>query len=61
MELRKNDRDFQVGDILVLQQYIDGNLTGNHVEKIVTNVLKEASQFGLMKGYCILSIKDYNI
>lgn len=59
MELRKNDRDFKVGDILILEEFIDGKLTGNHLDKVVTNVLKDAPHFGLMDGYCILSIKNY--
>lgn len=59
MELRYNDRDFKIGDILVLEQFVDGQLTGLHVERLVTNVLTDAKQFGLMDGYCIMSIKPY--
>lgn len=57
-ELRLNDRDFKVGDILILREY-DVELkqfTGNHVEKTVLNVLENAEHFGLMKGHCILSL-----
>lgn len=60
-ELRKNDRNYQVGDLLVLQEYdIDtGNLTGCQVEKVISHVLENAEQFGLMEGYCVLSITNY--
>lgn len=57
-ELRKNDRDFLTGDILILKHYYaEGNLfSGDIVAVRVTGVL---DQFvGLQQGYCILSISD---
>lgn len=58
-ELRKNDRNFKVGDTLVLQEYdhVHDLFTGNTLEFKVTYVLTEATEFGLMPGYCILGLK----
>ena len=60
-ELRKNDRDFKVGDILVLEEYDikTETYTGSAVQKVVTMVLEDCPHFGLMPGYCILSMIDY--
>lgn len=61
-ELRRFDRDYKVGDILVLQEY-DPNtsqFSGSNIEKQVTMVLSNCAHFGLMDGYCIMSIVDYN-
>lgn len=57
-ELRKNDRYFQRGDILVLREWSNsvGAYMGNEVVVRVTTVL---DQFvGLQQGYCILSISE---
>jgi len=57
-ELRKNDRDYQIGDILLLRQLDKDKktFTGLFVAKKVTYILTDAPQFGLMDGYCIMSI-----
>lgn len=54
-ELRKNDRDFKVGDTLVLQEY-DGDYTGRFRKVTVTYLLK-GGIYGLDKDYVILGIK----
>ena len=59
-EIRKNDRDFQVGDLI---HFLDVN--GNEFSKErcvpkyygITYVLKDCPEYGLAKEYCILSIK----
>lgn len=53
-EIRYNDRNYQVGDILVLNE-IDslGNFTGNNCVVIVTHVLDD-NQY-LQTGYVMLS------
>lgn len=57
-ELRKNDRDFQVGDILCLQEYDPETCTysGKEVLRSVTYVLNAPFE-GLQDGYCILGIR----
>ena len=61
-ELRKNDRDYQVGDLI---RFIDLNATykiidGNTLYRI-TYVLKDVEKYGLDKDYCILAIKRLEI
>jgi len=55
-ELRRHDRDYKVGDYLRLSEWINGKYTGRKVTKLITHILTECTQFGLMDGYCILSI-----
>lgn len=56
-ELRKNDRNFQVGDKLILQEYHPGlkSYTGNEIHVKVDYIL-HGPQFGLMEGFCAMSI-----
>jgi len=61
-EVRKNDRDFQVGDILELEYYetIPGPTPYNWIPPIliakVTYILP-GGQFGIENGYCVLGIE----
>ena len=57
-EIRKNDRDFQVGDTLRLREYVflTGEYTGRWCVFNVTYMLKDG--FGLERGFCILSLSD---
>lgn len=55
-ELRKNDRDFRINDILILKEYIPNTdlLTG---EILAVKVIGILDQFiGIQQGYCIMSI-----
>lgn len=58
-EVRYNDRNYQVGDILILNE-IDslGNFTGNNCVVIVTHVLNN-NQY-LQTGYVMLSFHMLN-
>jgi hypothetical protein len=65
-EIRKNDRNYQVGDRLILQEYynyapnefkLKGCYTGNEITKKITYIL-EGGQYGLEEGYVILSIEE---
>lgn len=57
-EVRKNDRDFQVGDFLYFEEWLPETkeYTG---EKIVVEVayILHGGQFGIEEGYCVMSIK----
>ena len=58
-ELRKNDRDFKVGDILLLKEINSkGIYTNRQCYRIITYVLKDCPEFGLEKGFTILGIKQ---
>lgn len=58
-EIRKNDRDFQVGDVLVLLEYdIDKKeYTDRVVSKKISYILP-GGQFGVEEGYCIMGLKN---
>lgn len=59
-ELRKDDRPYTVGDTLVLQEYdaTKAKYSGNELTFTVSYILRNASEFGLMPGYCVLGFKD---
>lgn len=64
-EVRKNDRDFKVGDVLLLEEYRDtggaftSGYTGLVVRKKVVYVLKDIPEhYGVKKGYCILGLEN---
>ena len=56
-EIRKNDRDFEVGDFLVLREFdISKNeYTGASVMRKITFIL-HGNQFVIEEGYCVMSI-----
>jgi ribosomal protein S17 len=57
-EVRKNDRDYQVGDLLNLREWSPekGEYTMRMVSRRVTYIL-HGGQFGIEEGYCVLGIK----
>jgi hypothetical protein len=57
-ELRFNDRDFKVGDLLSLMEYNPetDQYTGSFVIVKVTHIL-EGGAFGLEKGFVMMSIE----
>ena len=63
-DLRVDDRNYQVGDTVVLQEYdnIDGCYLGNQIEAEITYITNRAvpcafSSAILPPRYCILSLK----
>lgn len=55
-EIRKDDRKFEVGDTIRLVEFANGRITGIWLEKEIKYILRDAEQFGLMKGFCILGL-----
>lgn len=55
-ELRYNDRDFAVGDILKLREWTGSEYTGRFIKVIITHILQNCG-FGLADGWVILSIE----
>lgn len=58
-ELRKNDRDYKVGDILILKEFNkkENMFTGREIRKSVNYILYGPC-YGLKEGYCILGLDD---
>lgn len=55
-ELRKNDRNYQIGDVLEMHEMDNGEETGRVTEKQVIYVLEGFK--GLEEGYCILGLGE---
>lgn len=58
-EIRKHDRDYKVGDYLVLNEFDNNKFAGRKIAKEITYILqgsKQTKPYGLKKGYSILSI-----
>ena len=53
-ELRKDDRDYQVGDFVVLKEWENGEYTGRDTRFKIEHILRDCAEYGLMDGYCIL-------
>ena len=53
-ELRKDDRDYQVGDFVVLKEWENGEYTGRDTRFKIEYILRDCAEYGLMDGYCIL-------
>lgn len=63
-EFRKDDREYKVGDVLLLQEYdplvLDEGkrYTGNTLLRVVTYKLPGGT-FDVPPGYCVLSLREY--
>jgi len=54
-EFRKNDRDFQVGDLLFLREWqIDSGYTGRILTVVISHI---QTGFGIPDGYVVLSVR----
>lgn len=58
-EIRRNDRNFKTGDILLLREHNRKNFTGCHIKAVITYILDDFE--GLAEGYSALGIKVKNI
>ena len=54
-ELRLNDRDFKVGDILHLQESVNGILTRRELPPLEIQYIFYGGKFGLDENYCIIN------
>jgi hypothetical protein len=59
-ELRKNDRDYRAGDMIILRRYNPAfqEYTGLQMKMIITCVLDGSAVGGLQEGYAILGIQE---
>ena len=55
-EIRRDKDDIQPGDILVLREICSHGETGRVAYFRVKGVLRDAKEYGLRRGYCIISI-----
>lgn len=55
-EIRKNDRNYHVGDCLVLREWDGQEFTSRNIVRYVSYILYDW-QVGLKDGYCIMSLK----
>ena len=56
-ELRKDDRDYRVGDWLILREFDGAKYTGSGLLMQITHILRDCPEYGLQDGYCILSVR----
>ncbi len=58
-ELRKNDRNYQVGRKLLQKEFKDNEYTGREILQEITYLLEDYT--GLEEGYCILGTKNLDM
>ncbi|MDE6607071.1 MAG: DUF3850 domain-containing protein [Lachnospiraceae bacterium] len=56
-ELRKMDRDYKIGDMLVLYEFDREIFTGRMFTVKIVYILKDVPEYGLIDGYGILGIE----
>lgn len=58
-EVRVNDRDYQVGDFLLLQEFIPSiGYTGKEIERQITYILK-GGEFGIAEDTVVMSLSQW--
>lgn len=55
-EIRKDDRNFSVGDIIDLREFDNNHYTGNIYSVKITYKF-DGGSYGIEDGYCVLSIE----
>ena len=55
-EIRRNDRNFQVGDTIYLNEYYKGEFTGSYVKGAIRYIFY-GGEYGLNKDYCVFSFE----
>lgn len=60
-ELRKNDRDFQVGDLVLLKEWNGEDYTGRYFIVEITYILAGKPLYGLASEYCIFSFRVLSV
>lgn len=57
-ELRRDDRKFSVGDLLVLEEYdmAERNYSGRRIHAKVGYILRDCDAFGLMSDHVIMGL-----
>ena len=56
-EVRKDDRNFKLGDSLSIEEFDPTyGYTGRWIKADITYVLR-GGEFGILRGYCVMGIK----
>lgn len=56
-EIRKNDRDYNVGDTLILKEWDNGKYTGREIRRTVSYIYYGDGNYGLSDGYVVMAIR----
>jgi hypothetical protein len=56
-EIRKNDRDYNVGDTLILKEWDRGKYTGREIKRTVSYIYYGDGNYGLSDGYVVMAIR----
>ena len=56
-EIRKNDRNYHVGDKLILKEWYRGKFTGRQVERWASYIYHGDGTYGLPEGFCVMALK----
>jgi len=56
-EIRKNDRDYKVGDTLILKEWNGEKYTGREVKRTVTYIYYGDGTYGLSDDYVVMAIR----
>lgn len=54
-ELRKNDRDFRVGDVVYLEEVVNGKVTGRMLRPVEIKYVLKGGKYGLPETHCIFN------
>lgn len=57
-DVRRNDQDFHVGDLLMICQYINDNFTGYDIQRKISYIGTDSE--GLKDGYVLLGLTEYS-
>jgi len=57
-EIRKNDRNFNLGDKVILFEHDGKKYLNRGIAATITCVLKDCPEYGLKNGYAILGLNN---
>lgn len=60
-EIRKNDRDFKIGDTLILKEWDGTDFTGREVKRTVSYIYHGDGNYGIAEGYVVMAIRGARV
>ena len=60
-EIRKNDRNYNVGDTLILKEWYRGKYTGREVKRTVSYIYYGDGCYGLSDEYVVMAIRGARV